>query len=615
MSSSLNSNTYYSTSYPIKTLFRSNTNMLHVPGEFDHDMEYNMDDHDHEFTTEFSNFDYPTVDVNKSVANREFSSLINASTALLNTASSNPVSGPPSPPPDGPGSSEFAPPTRPSSTPFPQIVSRQLLQFEKSDAKMANTTTDHEEKVMVQDGESSSVETCGFSRLPVEIHEEILDYVFGSQPAAQPCLAGGFNSIAASWNISTRRFTRRDISDLALVSRVWRDLVQSRIYRHIKLRGSVNAIIGADSWFTQHLYLASYIRHLEVWFPVFQPAAVANTTNSATAIVRIPPNYSPASDGSPRRPYIAPDSNCTLEDIFLMINRHLPSIKVLSLEGGDRRKAPKVQNQSSSSPSAIQGLVIPSVHTLVTRGQWNLIRKTEDFAFIVDRFPNLVEWHSSYSRQKSKTYITMGMLILPFFRMKIKVLNLRMESEYRRERACPPLFFHKVLTFAHVCPELGAIAKSLEHLTLKTIDITVKNICRFYEATPDGPSTGTGIQDALFIQYFEGLVISAVKCLAEATSVNYLRIRYVDLDSAVPPLNPYFLIKDNECSGVWSNAIVAELRKSRPRMTFPGLDSSCPVVRTNEDGVLVLNPDFKRAKVKSFKISNYAYIQQALSPV
>ncbi|KAL2890765.1 hypothetical protein HOO65_010123 [Ceratocystis lukuohia] len=542
--------------------------MLHAPGEFDHDMDYNMDDHDHEFTTEFSNFDYPpTVDVNKSVANREFSSLINASTALLNTASSNPVSGPPSPPPDGPGSSEFAPPTRPSSTPFPHIVSRQLLQFEKSDAKMANTTTDHEKKAMVQDGDSTSVATCGFSRLPVEIHEEILDYVFGSQPAAQPCLAGGFNSIAASWNISTRRFTRSDISDLALVSRVWRDLVQSRIYRHIKLRGSVNAIIGADSWFTQHPYLASYIRHLEVWFPVFQPAAVTNTTNSATAIVRIPPNHSPTLDGSPRLPYIAPDSNCTLEDVFLMIKRHLPSIKVLSLEGGDRRKAPKVQNQSSSSPSVIQDLVISSVHTLVTRGQWNLIRKTEDFAFIVDRFPNLVEWHSSYSRQKSKTYITMGMLILPFFRMKIKVLNLRMESEYRRE------------------------------------------------PTPDGPSTGTGIQDALFIQYFEGLVISAVKCLAEATSVNYLRIRYVDLDSAVPPLNPYFLIKDNECSGVWSNAIVAELRKSRPRMTFPGLDSSCPVVRTNEDGVLVLNPDFKRAKVKSFKISNYAYIQQALSPV
>ncbi|KAL5621842.1 hypothetical protein BROUX41_005787 [Berkeleyomyces rouxiae] len=130
-----------------------------------------------------------------------------------------------------------------------------------------------------------------------------------------------------------------------------------------------------------------------------------------------------------------------------------------------------------------------------------------------------------------------------------------------------------------------------------------------------GSHSGTGIQDALFIQYFESLVLSAVQCLGNAVSVNYLRIRYVDLDSIVPPLNPYFLIQNNECTGVWSNAIISELQKHRPKISFPDLDASCSAVRVNEDGIMVLNPDFKKTKIKSFKLSNYAFVQQALGPL
>ncbi|KAL5600953.1 uncharacterized protein BROUX77_005202 [Berkeleyomyces rouxiae] len=328
--------------------------MVHIPGAFDRDNDYGLENRDHEFSTEI---DYrSSFDADKTAANREFS-LINSS-SIINATSANSVSGPSSPPPDQPRPTEFSPPTRPSSTPYLQVAASDHLPLAEPDMEEVVSFSGPNREFLLDPGleEAKPIETCGFSRLPVEIHEEILNYIFGSQYGAQSC-----PSVIAPRNVSTRRFTPRDISDLALVG--------------------------------------------------------------------------------------------------------------------------------------------------------------------------------------------------------------------------------------------------------------VKNVCRFYETTPEGPSSGTGIQDALFIQYFESLVLSAVQCLGNAVSVNYLRIRYVDLDSIVPPLNPYFLIQNNECTGVWSNAIISELQKHRPKISFPDLDASCSAVRVNEDGIMVLNPDFKKTKIKSFKLSNYAFVQQALGPL
>jgi hypothetical protein len=69
-----------------------------------------------------------------------------------------------------------------------------------------------------------------FEHLPVEIHETILDFLFGERTATITGASG--KSSAQSWHKSLRHPRRKALSNLALISPVWRILVQDRIYRH-----------------------------------------------------------------------------------------------------------------------------------------------------------------------------------------------------------------------------------------------------------------------------------------------------------------------------------------------------------------------------------------------
>ncbi|CRK38325.1 hypothetical protein BN1723_018675, partial [Verticillium longisporum] len=68
-----------------------------------------------------------------------------------------------------------------------------------------------------------------------------------------------------------------------------------------------------------------------------------------------------------------------------------------------RKKAPMVQHSSWAGPNDWALPILESVRTLVTRGQWNLMRTDEDFKSILSSLPNLTEWHGSYSKPKSKS--------------------------------------------------------------------------------------------------------------------------------------------------------------------------------------------------------------------
>ena len=70
-----------------------------------------------------------------------------------------------------------------------------------------------------------------FENLPYEIHEAILDHLFGVR-ASTLSSAVPANSGARTWNKSLRHPRRKALSNLALVSSVWRPLIQERIYRH-----------------------------------------------------------------------------------------------------------------------------------------------------------------------------------------------------------------------------------------------------------------------------------------------------------------------------------------------------------------------------------------------
>jgi hypothetical protein len=69
-----------------------------------------------------------------------------------------------------------------------------------------------------------------FENLPIEIHEAILDHLFGERGSTALNASG--KPSAQSWVKALRHPRRKALSNLALISPVWRPLVQDRIYRH-----------------------------------------------------------------------------------------------------------------------------------------------------------------------------------------------------------------------------------------------------------------------------------------------------------------------------------------------------------------------------------------------
>lgn len=82
---------------------------------------------------------------------------------------------------------------------------------------------------------SETVSTCDsniiFEDLPVEIHEAIVDHLFGERTSTSTA-ATAAKLGARSWAKALRHPRRKDLSNLALISPLWRLLVQERIYRH-----------------------------------------------------------------------------------------------------------------------------------------------------------------------------------------------------------------------------------------------------------------------------------------------------------------------------------------------------------------------------------------------
>ncbi|KAH7156527.1 hypothetical protein EDB81DRAFT_644926 [Dactylonectria macrodidyma] len=544
-------------------------------------------------------------------------------TSLLNTTS-NPVSpGSSSPPLDQAKNADFVPPTRPSSTPFPHPDHRHSNACCLSDSRYCDDWQPSLESPMICDDDESRplpIPITDFSWLPIEVHEGILDHLFGYRASPTSRSAMGVPCVTKHWGTALRHSRRRELTELGRVCELWRVLVQQRLYRHIKLKATVDCLEDAMLHFAQHQHLQSYVIHIEIWFPVFQPTygplALSNTLSLPTVTM----------EGLTNATYTLPGNNCTLEEVFHFVAQALPQVKVLTLQGGERRKAPKVLHfhEQRTDPAFHKPLpILESVRTLVTRGQWNLTRDSQDFATVLSALPCLVEWQSSYSKPKSKSYISMSNYIreMP---TNITSLNLCLESDYQREGVMPT-FFNKVLQNTHLCVRVAETLHWLEHYAytgrvchrffemgmwssnprksrLKSIDLTVKNCCR--HSAPYEES-GSGIQDMGFIESFEKLVISGIRALERMTAVEYLRIRFVDLDSVLPPLNPYFLLRDGVCSGVWSDSILTEMARVRPGVTFTELSESFGNIVYGKEGRMVITPEYPRTRITSLKLANY----------
>lgn len=152
---------------------------------------------------------------------------------------------------------------------------------------------------------------------------------------------------------------------------------------------------------------------------------------------------------------------------------------------------------------------------------------------------------------------------------------------------------------------------SRAHPRLKSVDIVVKACCPEPVAPEDGTliqSDLTGIGNMCFIAAFEKLVVSAISSFDEFTALDYVRIRYIDLDSPCSQLNPYFQLKENACTGIWSDKIIATLNDARPSAKFDELsDGILP-----EHGISLStgNRSYARTRPRSIRIGTYTIIAE-----
>ncbi|POR37299.1 Uncharacterized protein TPAR_02496 [Tolypocladium paradoxum] len=563
-------------------------------------------------------------------ADDDFSSLMAASMmdmpTILNTASSTVSPAQSSPQTDqAKASSIFVPPARPSSTPFPHPENRSphVCCLGESDTDSNATPSDASLSVLGGEAVSGHSEATQFEELPLEVHEAVVDQLFGFSISPTSSSAMRISNMTRSWGSALRHSRRRELSNLALVNRRWTYLIQQRLYRHIKLKATVEFIDDAIMHFARHQHLAGHVKHIEIWFPVFQPMYGPLASSTTLALPTVTTN------GLTNATYILPENNCNLEEVFHFVTLMLPEAQVLTLEGGERRKAPKVAhfNKRDAQPDAALHLrPIESVRTLVTRGQWNLMRSNYDFANILQALPNLEEWQGSYSKPKSKSYITISDY-LPALPMHVTKLSLCMENDYRRE-AITPSFYSKAAMKTHICLSMVQVLPHLEHFSytgrvchkffdlatrlsnplnsrLKSVDLTVKNCCRDPYKESNYPGSGSGIHEMGFIEAFEELVVAAIRCLEKHKGLEYLRIRFVDLDSLLPPLNPYFLLKQRKCSGVWSDIIVTEMARVRPDVSFAEMSDSFGNIVYSKEGRMVISPENPRGRVLSLRLGNY----------
>ena len=545
-----------------------------------------------------------------------------------------------------PKPSFFTPPARPNSTPF--AYSRPLASPAKRPFSSSETASDTDDDVAstvstIEDPpDAAPPAKTTFHTLPTEIHEAVLDHIFGFRVSTSSASCMAVSKPIGKRSSMLRRYARRkELSDLSLVSRRWRVLVQQRLYRHLKLRASTVSLGEAISYFAAHQYLRLYVKHVELWFPVFQRGYRPTSLSQALSMQAASPGNLSSSV------YTEPVNNCTLQEAFNFLLQTFPEVRLLSLEGGERRKAPQVEYfRDPRNPWVPEVLpTLDTVKVLVIKGQWNLMRSYTDFATVMEAFPNLVEWHGSYSKPKSKSYLTLCAYI-PSLPATITSLNLCLEGDYRREGAMPA-FYNKVACEVHICAQLAKVLPALEHFAytgrvcnklfdmaalvpddprrtrLKSVEITVKNCCRPMDLWND---TGSGIHDMGFIDAFEKLVVSSVKSLAKFPNLHDLKIRFVDLgmffllclcrswsgvltsiESVLPALNPYFMLQDGRCWGVWSYEIVQHMARLRPRVQFAELiESFGEVVWNRERGMMIITPEHPKKRLESIKLSNYA---------
>jgi hypothetical protein len=119
------------------------------------------------------------------------------------------------------------PPTRPKSTPFSwqETLNCDYPMRTPNGSDQSQTILKSNDEL--QQGDNVPASRLTFSRLPTEIHELILDHLFGVRAST-----ANTTSSSRGWSTALRHSRRRQLSDVALISRSYRELVQGRLFKH-----------------------------------------------------------------------------------------------------------------------------------------------------------------------------------------------------------------------------------------------------------------------------------------------------------------------------------------------------------------------------------------------
>ena len=401
----------------------------------------------------------------------------------------------------------------------------------------------------------------------------------------------------------------------------------------VKVKGTKQGLQDAAEFFLLNPHLQAYVRHIEVWVPVWgnnavtprytQPADDQNRAVISTGVG----SHEESANGNLVYPLAS--HNATMEDIFGCVQSVFPEAVILTIEGGHCRNPPMIQyfrNPASWDASFRRLPLLANIRTFVMRGAWNIIREARDYRHLSEALPNVREWHCAYAKPKAEGYTTISQ-ILTSISNNLTHVNLCLEGFY--DKSSLATSYASTLLTTHICEDLGRIAPRLEALSytgkvcgqffvtaaksvalsqqrskLKSLDFVVKNCCRPKNTLADG----TGITNWAFIQHFELLVSCAVRNLASFPLLDYIRIRFIDLDSQCPLLNPYFQLKDGKCSGIWNERILSLLPEVRPGVDYIELGDGIEVCRQSDPQGRIIEAVYPRQRPLAIKVSSYKAI-------
>ena len=293
--------------------------------------------------------------------------------------------------------------------------------------------------------------------LPIEVHRRIIDFISGE---IHPVSSIQTYSLASSM----RHPRRKAVSGFALVAPIWRELVQERIFRHIKLKGTRSSLRDAADFLQANPNLAKLIRHIEIWVPVWGDRTSPDHLASSNPLNR-PPQYLGPADAEPAVSFSRFVDASSLDDIFMFVLSLLPGATILTIEGGHCKKSNMIKRPRTMSRERSFNLVVPQIRTFAMRGAWNIMRSYADYEYLAGCLPNVVEWHCNYVKPRPEAYVLMNQIIGGGMKFEgIRHINLCLDGMYGKDSLGSTYMTQQCHT-QHLCEELGRLLPYIESLT------------------------------------------------------------------------------------------------------------------------------------------------------